>query len=31
MTLMVAHRLTTIRQVDKVLVVDQGRLTEAGT
>ena len=29
-TLMVAHRLTTIRQVDKVLVVDQGRLTEAG-
>ena len=29
-TLMVAHRLTTIRQVDKVLVVDQGRLTDAG-
>jgi ATP-binding cassette, subfamily B, bacterial len=29
-TLMVAHRLTTIRRVDKVLVVDDGRLTEMG-
>jgi ATP-binding cassette, subfamily B, bacterial len=29
-TLMVAHRLTTIRRVDKILVVDNGRLTEAG-
>jgi ATP-binding cassette, subfamily B, bacterial len=29
-TLMVAHRLTTIRRVDKVLVVDNGRLTEMG-
>ena len=30
-TLMVAHRLTTIRRVDKVLVVDRGRLTEMGS
>jgi ATP-binding cassette, subfamily B, bacterial len=30
-TLMVAHRLTTIRRVDKVLVVENGRLTEMGT
>ncbi len=29
-TLMVAHRLTTIRRVDKILVVDDGRLTETG-
>jgi ABC-type multidrug transport system fused ATPase/permease subunit len=29
-TLMVAHRLSTIRRVDKILVVDNGRLTEAG-
>jgi len=29
-TLMVAHRLSTIRRVDKVLVVDDGRLTETG-
>jgi len=29
-TLMVAHRLTTIRRVDKILVVDSGRLTEMG-
>ena len=29
-TLMVAHRLTTIRRVDKILVVDNGRLTEMG-
>ena len=29
-TLMVAHRLTTIRRVDKILVVDNGRLTEIG-
>ena len=27
---MVAHRLTTIRRVDKILVVDNGRLTEVG-
>jgi ABC-type multidrug transport system fused ATPase/permease subunit len=29
-TLMVAHRLTTIRRVDKILVVEDGRLTEMG-
>ena len=29
-TLMVAHRLSTIRRVDKILVVDDGRLTETG-
>jgi ATP-binding cassette subfamily B protein/subfamily B ATP-binding cassette protein MsbA len=29
-TLMVAHRLTTIRRVDKVLVVNDGRLAEMG-
>jgi ATP-binding cassette, subfamily B, bacterial len=29
-TLMVAHRLTTIRRVDQILVVENGRLTEMG-
>jgi ABC-type multidrug transport system fused ATPase/permease subunit len=29
-TLMVAHRLTTIRRVDKILVLENGRLTESG-
>jgi ABC-type multidrug transport system fused ATPase/permease subunit len=29
-TLMVAHRLTTIRRVDKILVVENGHLTEMG-
>ncbi|HZO43374.1 MAG TPA: ABC transporter ATP-binding protein [Methylomirabilota bacterium] len=29
-TLMVAHRLTTIRRVDKILVVENGRLAEMG-
>ena len=29
-TLIVAHRLTTIRRVDKILVVENGRLTEMG-
>lgn len=29
-TLMVAHRLSTIRRMDKILVVDDGRLTETG-
>jgi ATP-binding cassette subfamily B protein/subfamily B ATP-binding cassette protein MsbA len=30
-TLMVAHRLSTIRRVHKVLVLENGRLTECGT
>ncbi|MEY2409915.1 MAG: ATP-binding cassette, subfamily bacterial [Verrucomicrobiota bacterium] len=30
-TLMVAHRLTTIKQVDKILVVEAGRVVETGT
>ena len=30
-TLMVAHRLSTIRRVSKVLVLENGRLTECGT
>jgi ABC-type multidrug transport system fused ATPase/permease subunit len=30
-TLMVAHRLSTIRRVDKVAVLESGRLTECGS
>ncbi|HEY7539456.1 MAG TPA: ABC transporter ATP-binding protein [Methylomirabilota bacterium] len=30
-TLMVAHRLTTIRRVDQILVLEEGRLTEMGS
>jgi ATP-binding cassette subfamily B protein/subfamily B ATP-binding cassette protein MsbA len=30
-TLIVAHRSTTIRRVDKVLVLEEGRLTESGS
>src|SRR6266436_1363705 len=30
-TLMVAHRLSTIQRVDKILVIEEGRLTENGT
>ena len=30
-TLMVAHRLSTIRRVDKVVVIDAGRVTECGS
>ncbi len=30
-TLMVAHRLATLRQVDKIIVLEDGRLTEAGS
>src|SRR6185503_14890174 len=29
-TLMVAHRLTTIKQVSKVIVVEQGKVAEMG-
>jgi len=28
---MVAHRLTTIQQVDKILVLEEGRLVEEGS
>ena len=28
--MMVAHRLTTIRRVDKIMVVENGRVTEMG-
>lgn len=30
-TLMIAHRLSTLRQADKILVIDQGRIAEYGT
>ena len=29
-TLMVAHRLTTIQRINKILVIEDGRLTEYG-
>ncbi|PIE44163.1 MAG: ABC transporter ATP-binding protein [Gammaproteobacteria bacterium] len=30
-TLMIAHRLTTVKGVDKILVIDQGKIAEAGS
>ena len=29
-TLIIAHRLATVRKVDRILVMDQGRLVEQG-
>ena len=29
--IMIAHRLTSIRNVDEILVVDQGKIIERGT
>ena len=30
-TLVIAHRLSTVAHVDRVVVLDQGRIVEAGT
>ncbi len=30
-SIVIAHRLATVRQVDRILVLDQGRLVAAGT
>ena len=30
-TLVIAHRLATVRQADRIVVMDQGRIVETGT
>ncbi|MEX0759390.1 MAG: ABC transporter permease, partial [Tistlia sp.] len=30
-TLIIAHRLSTVREADRILVLEQGRLVEAGS
>jgi ABC-type multidrug transport system fused ATPase/permease subunit len=30
-TLVIAHRLSTVRKVDRIVVIDQGRVVEQGT
>jgi len=30
-TLVIAHRLATVQQADRIVVIDQGRLVEQGT